>query len=220
MLARNTILILENIHESTQVVWIFIPADHVFGLLKPFGVLGRAGGPDNLKKALHSSHTKYTSDMEGYEGDFLDLISGAHSPYFHSLHALLDMFLQEWKSRNNMYCDVTWGYPYENGYNWNLQKTVDGINGHDIVNSAMPVRYMDIGLVEPNHPHANKLVTHAFAHCLLTKRNAPYEYVKYSGGASAFDDEDASDDNDGGVPGEEFFDRMNDKRWRMTQCRL
>ena len=166
-----------------------------------------------LGGVAHPSHSKYTQEMQGYQGDFLDLISGAHSPYFHPLHALLDMFLQEWKDINKDYKDETWGYPYEKATGWFNVDSYSGINADDVVNNAFPIRYMDVGLVGPDAPDAHKLLTHAEAHCLLTKENSPYVYVKYSASpdgapGEVFDDEEPAEVNQDGSSGWALFATM------------
>ena len=59
---------------------------------------------------------------------------------------------------------------------------------------------MDVGLFDPDAPDAHTLLTHAEAHCLLTKENSPSVYVKHSaspdgGPGEVFDDEEPAEVN-------------------------
>jgi hypothetical protein len=84
--------------------------------------------------------------------------------------------------------------PYKNSYNFFFldisDDTYPGINGNDIMSSAWPIYWKDIGMADPDSPDAMNAVTHAQAHCWLVKDNAPYVYLRYFGAPS-----------DGDIPG-------------------
>jgi hypothetical protein len=125
---------------------------------------------------------KYTDAMNNTLGNFKDKDTSPHGPMFFGLHALLDMFLRKALLLYNDYASTTWGFLYKNAVKFFVDVgTYQGINGDEIINSAWPIYWMDVGWAEPGSPDAMNEITHAQAHCALAKENAPYIYVCYSG---------------------------------------
>eukprot|EP00543_Licmophora_paradoxa_P005264 CAMPEP_0202452552 /NCGR_PEP_ID=MMETSP1360-20130828/10741_1 /ASSEMBLY_ACC=CAM_ASM_000848 /TAXON_ID=515479 /ORGANISM="Licmophora paradoxa, Strain CCMP2313" /LENGTH=417 /DNA_ID=CAMNT_0049071407 /DNA_START=12 /DNA_END=1265 /DNA_ORIENTATION=+ len=125
---------------------------------------------------------RYRNDPGGieYSGDFNGQ-QGNSNPIFIPFHNTVDMFYTEWLSSNLEWANTSWGYPYENGFNYLTKRTYDGINAWDTINSAFPIRYKDVGWADPSAENANTTVNYLEALCYFVNENADYLYVKFSG---------------------------------------
>eukprot|EP00543_Licmophora_paradoxa_P007980 CAMPEP_0202446826 /NCGR_PEP_ID=MMETSP1360-20130828/5397_1 /ASSEMBLY_ACC=CAM_ASM_000848 /TAXON_ID=515479 /ORGANISM="Licmophora paradoxa, Strain CCMP2313" /LENGTH=391 /DNA_ID=CAMNT_0049063533 /DNA_START=60 /DNA_END=1235 /DNA_ORIENTATION=+ len=119
-------------------------------------------------------------DGEYEYGDFALLHSNV-APIFQPYHNTINMFFYEWISWYPEHANTTWGYPNERPYNYFFGSSYNGIGGNDVINSAFPIRWMDVGWVTPDSSDANRTVTHYEAHCRLSKENSDYVYVRFSG---------------------------------------
>jgi len=123
---------------------------------------------------------RFTEDGDAFAGDFNGQ-QGNSAPVFIAFHNTVDMFSSEWLSKYSEWSNTSWGFPYENGFNYLQKNTYSGINIFDTINSAFPMRWYDLGWMPVDGPGANKTVTYLDSLCSLTKQNADYLYVKFSG---------------------------------------
>lgn len=126
--------------------------------------------------------SKYDPEtMANAEGDLLDVDTSPNAPIFTSFHATIDMFLREWASRYPEGAATTWGTPYALSYSFMASEVVPGASGNDVISSAWPVTWADLGWADFGTEEGSQYVTHAQTYCYLAKENAPYVYVRYSG---------------------------------------
>lgn len=152
----------------------------------PLGQLSLHSGTHFGMGGSESTEERYERSMQGVgappnRGDVYDPITSSNDPIFAPFHSTMDLFYREWQSLHPEGKDVSWGFPYKNAMNYRLEQAFAGVNANDVMGSAFPMKWSDLGWAEPGTSEGDKVVTHAQTTCYLAKENAPYVYVKYSG---------------------------------------
>ena len=156
-------------HPTDYTIVQFTSCLHVEGMQKKWHALTHfdlGGG--------HVEGPKYNHSY----GDFRD--ASAVAPLIPVYHAsTVDMVVREWQSQaGEEAARQFWGLPYQKSSSY--CNSYPGVNGGDIMSSAWPFEWQDLGWTDSGSEYAGRLVTHTESHCCNSQPHAPYVYIKYS----------------------------------------